>query len=114
MSTRYKSNNTTNYDGKKPQKAKPKNNDLNDWNFCNPEIYNDKLPQPYRMINNILESEILKPVYKKIFQIEDMKNNPSYEGGIKKTGPSGVFDMGRITSICKDFNTSNQLLCENY
>lgn len=110
MSSRYKSNNTTNYAPKKVQKPKPKHNDLNDWNFCNPEIYNDKLPQPYRLINNILETEILKPVYKKIFQIEDMKNNPSYEGGIKKTGPSGVFDMGRITSICKDTNSSNQLL----
>ena len=109
MSTRYKSNNTTNYAQTKPKPIK-KGNDLNDWNFCNPEIYNDKLPQPYRMINSILESEILQPVYKKIFQIEDMKNNPSYEGGIKKTGPSGVFEMGRITSICKDSNTTNQLL----
>ena len=40
----------------------------------------------------------------------DMKNNPSYEGNIKKTGPSGILEMGKISTICKDTLSSNQLL----
>lgn len=84
--------------------------DLNNWNFCNPDNFSDKLPQPYRSIANILESDILKQVDKKIFEIEDMKNNPSYEGNVKKTGPSGIFEMSKITTICQDILPNNQLL----
>ena len=91
-------------------KPKTRASDLNDWNFCNPSNFSDKLPQPYRMVVSVLETEILNPVFRKIFQIEDMKNNPSYEGNIKKTGPSGIFEMGKISTISKDTLSSNQML----
>jgi hypothetical protein len=111
--SRIKSNTSTNYatTGQKVY-TKPKNraSDLNDWNFCNPTNFSDKLPQPYRMVVSVLETEILNPVFRKIFQIEEMKNNPSYEGNIKKTGPSGILEMGKISTISKDTLSGNQML----
>jgi hypothetical protein len=68
------------------------------------------MPQPFRLINSIFENEILKPVYRKIFDIEDMKNNPSYEGNIKRCVPSGVFEMQRVTTICGDKLSNGQIL----
>ena len=32
---------------------------LNDWKFCDPEIRTDQLPMPYRIIDEILNEEIL-------------------------------------------------------
>jgi hypothetical protein len=35
----------------------------------------------------------------KIFEIEAMKSNPSYEGGLKSIWPSGVIDLEKITQL---------------
>lgn len=39
----------------------------------NPDIYLDKLPQPYRFINNCLENLVLGRVWERIKEIEEQK-----------------------------------------
>ena len=67
------------------------------------------------MISKVFEYYIVhffisEEVDKKIFEIEDMKNNPSYEGMVKKITPSGTFELGKITAICKEEISGNNFL----
>ena len=36
---------------------------LNDWQFCDPDVREDQLPMPYRIIDEVLREEILQNTY---------------------------------------------------
>lgn len=63
------------------------------WEYCNPDNFVDKLPAPFSFICEILEEEIMMKVNLKIYEIEEMKSNPSYEGGLKTMSPSGIVEL---------------------
>ncbi|CAD8066634.1 unnamed protein product [Paramecium sonneborni] len=79
---------------------------LNDWDFCNPNNYIDKLPEPYRFINKIVQKDILLEVYSKVFLIEKYRSDPNYEGPLRTLPPQGIFDISNITTLSS--NSSNQ------
>ena len=54
------------------------------------------------MLCDILEEDVLKAVDDKIFEIEEMKSNPSYEGGLKKIPPSGNFEISGVTAMTQE------------
>ncbi|CAK75724.1 unnamed protein product (macronuclear) [Paramecium tetraurelia] len=81
------------------------NDQLNDWDFCNPNNFVDKLPEPFRFINKIIQKDILLEVYSKVFLIEKYRSDPNYEGPLRTLPPQGIFDISNITSISS--NSSN-------
>lgn len=89
---------------KRKKRIKGPLDDLNNWQFCNPENFIDELPHPFQMIVDIIEEDILKKVYLKIYEIEEMKNNPSYEGGLKSLNPSGIMEIDNVTAISSEEN----------
>lgn len=90
---------------KKKHRTKGPVDDLNSWNFCDPDKFVDVLPWPYSMVSTVLEEDILQNVDEKIYEIELMKHNPSYEGGLKKIAPSGTFDIDKIVAISNEAST---------
>lgn len=66
---------------------------------ANPEVFEDKLPQPFRFINTFLHNQVLKEVYSKVFEIEKNKNDPNYEGTLLDITPHGVFECPGISFI---------------
>lgn len=77
---------------------------LNDWQYCNPSLADDTLPQPYRFLDKCLQQMILQPVYQSIFTIEKQKNDPNYEGQLKEFQFSGQMDIEGITTFSTDSN----------
>lgn len=67
----------------------------------NPDVYLDKLPQPYRFINKCLDQLILKPVFNQITIIEQRKKTPEYEGNLKEVSATGFHDLDAITCMTK-------------
>lgn len=59
----------------------------------------DALPEPFNFICEILEQDVMLSVNLKIFEIEAMKSNPSYEGGLKSIWPSGVIELDTISAM---------------
>lgn len=73
-----------------------------DWALVgNPDNYLDKLPQPYRFLNECLQELILTPVYNEIVKIEDRKKTPEYEGNIKEVEPTHTIDLKDVTAMAK-------------
>lgn len=52
--------------------------DLNEWNICNPDLRQDVLPQPYRLISDILDETILHNLNLYMYQIEEKKKDENY------------------------------------
>ena len=50
----------------------------------NPDVYLDKLPQPYRFINKCLEGLVLGRVWERIKDIEEQKRLGKYENDVPK------------------------------
>jgi hypothetical protein len=44
--------------------------DLNEWEICNPDNREDVLPQPYRLINEVLNETILYRLNLSMYEIE--------------------------------------------
>ena len=101
MSFRASSPNKTAKSPVKKRKAQvaPEDN----WNLvANPDIYLDKLPQPYRFLNECLDDLIMKPVFNEITSIEERKKTPEYEGNIKEIMATGRLDnTDGVTCIAK-------------
>lgn len=76
--------------------------DLNNWEFCDPDARVDLLPQPFRFIDEIIEDTLMRAVNKKIEEIDELKTNPSYEGHVPRTQPSGAYEMDGITCISQE------------
>lgn len=50
----------------------------------NPDLYLDKLPQPYRFINKCLDNLVLGRVWERIKEIEEQKRQGVYENDVPK------------------------------
>lgn len=58
--------------------------DLNEWQICNPDNREDSLPQPYKLINEVLNETIMYKLNLSMFEIEEKKKDKNYEGGVKE------------------------------
>jgi hypothetical protein len=94
----------------KPKKIKGPLDDLNNWMHCDPEKPKDVLPQPFRFIDELIEETLMFKVNKKIDEINDLKANPSYEGHINKTAPSGAYELDGITCFSQEENILGYVL----
>ena len=65
----------------------------------NPDVYLDKLPQPYRFLNECLQDLIMKPVFEQITTIEERKKTPEYEGNIKEVQATGRLEIDGVTCM---------------
>jgi hypothetical protein len=94
----------------KPKKVKGPVDDLNNWLHCDPEKVKDRLPQPFRFIDELIEDTLMVKVNKKIDEINDLKSNPSYEGHINKAAPSGAYELDGITCFSQEENSLGYVL----
>lgn len=98
---------TSNINQKISQKRKVKGplDDLNNWQYCDPDARIDILPQPFRFINQVLEESIMRNVNTKIEEIDQLKTNPSYEGNVTKIQPTGAYEIDGITCFSQEENS---------
>lgn len=83
---------------------------MNNWAYCDPDKFIDQLPQPFRMIQEVLEEEIMKKTNAKIDEVESLRSNPSYEGHLKKASPSGGYEIDNITCFSQQDNALGYVL----
>lgn len=98
---------------RKPTKLKATKgplDDLNNWMYCDPERTSDVLPQPFRFINEVIEEVLMQRVNQKIDEINELKNNPSYEGHVSKAQPSGAYEFEGITCFSQEENSLGYVL----
>ena len=94
---------------------KPPQDQLNNWDYCNPSNYEDPLPQPYRFIDRCLNELIMNKVYEQVFEIEKYKSDANYEGSVKEIISSGSFDIEGICYLAyPEGNFQNHLLAGDY
>jgi hypothetical protein len=64
---------------------------------ANPTKYLDKLPQPFRFIDNCLDLMIMKPVFNTITEIEAKKQTTEYEGFLSSVTATGFHEVEGVT-----------------
>lgn len=94
----------------KPKIQKGPLDDLNHWMYCDPERASDVLPQPFRFINDMIEDVLMRRVNLKIDEINELKNNPSYEGHVSKAQPSGAYELESMTCFSQEESSLGYIL----
>ena len=83
----------------------------------NPAVYFDRLPQPFRFIDQCLQDLIVMPAMEQITRIEDKKRTPEYEGFLKEIFTTGTFEVDGIcatTNVHTDTAGSRVLLGDKF
>ncbi len=72
--------------------------------LSDPDIRNDKLPQPYRLVDNIIQ-RMLADLNNRILAIDKRVSTPSYEGHLKDSWATGALEINGVTAISTEANT---------
>jgi len=96
---------------KKKKQGKINPNDLNTWEICNPDEFEDKLPQPFKHINKLIYKTILGKVNSEIERIDKAKLSHNYEKKVREIGATNFFDFNGISCFANHkSNPQNSLL----
>jgi len=98
-------------ESKKKKQKNPNPNDLNAWNICNPDEFEDKLPQPFRLVDKLIYKTILGKVNAEIERIDKAKLSHNYEKGVKEISATNFFDFSGVSCFANHKNNPmNSLL----
>lgn len=84
--------------------------DLESWKVCDPELRQDHLPQPYSLINEVLEETVLHRLDLALFNIDQKNKDPNYEGAIKDYLSQNCIDIDSVSCVSAEPNQHNHLL----
>lgn len=84
--------------------------DLNEWGICNPDNREDVLPQPYRLISEVLGETILYQLSLKMFEIQQKKKDKNYEGTTREYLSQNTIDVENISCLSAFSKHHNHLV----
>ena len=67
--------------------------DLNDWKVIDPDNREDYLPQPYRLIDELLQETVLHQLGLAMYRIEQKKKDSNYEGSVTEYLAQSTIDV---------------------
>ena len=84
--------------------------DLTEWGICNPDNREDQLPQPYRLIAEVLRETVLHGLSVAMFEIEDKKKDKNYEGVVREYLSQNTIDVENVACLSSVSKLHNHLL----
>ena len=84
--------------------------DLDEWIICNPGHREDRLPQPYALVAEILGETVMHQLGLAMFEIEQKKKDSNYEGSIREYCCQNTIEIPNVACISSQANQHNHLL----
>jgi hypothetical protein len=84
--------------------------DLEEWHISDPDSREDLLPQPYRLISDLLQETVLHGLSLNIYNIEQKKKDSNYEGNVREYISQNSIEVENISCLTSQSKSHNHLL----